>query len=357
MNQQANHHDPRANALYRSFLEEKDDAAANLLLEELLTGHALPIVKRKIGARLRGQSSAAGGDRIADAEDLHHETIGKLLRDLRKHREAPPETPIRDFSSYVAAVAAHTFSDLVRRRSPRRHSLKGKLQYVLDRHPDLAAWRDASSEWVCGFAAWSADGTRMARNDALESLLDDPFSLIDALPGVRDIKALRLENLMVAVFDFVGGPVEVDDMVNIVATLHGIHEGVESLDAEDDDERSPYEKLPAQGIDADEQYIQRFTLQLVWKEIRELPVQQRRALLLNLRDERGGCMTSELTRAGVASIAQIAGVLQISLDEFWSLWAELPLEDARIAEMFGFTREQVSNHRKAARARLGRRMK
>jgi hypothetical protein len=257
----------------------------------------------------------------------------------------------------VAAVAAHTFSDLVRRRSPRRHSLKGKLQYVLDRHPDLAAWRDASSEWVCGFAAWSQDGKRLARNDALEALLDNPFQLAEALPGVRDFKTIRLENLMVAVFDFVRGPVEVDDMVNIVATLHGIHEGVDSLDAEDDEGRGLHDRLPAPGSGVDEQYLQRFTLQLIWKEIRELPIQQRRALLLNLRDERGNCMTSELTRAGVASIAQIAGVLQISLDEFWSLWAELPLEDARIAEMFGFTREQVTNHRKAARARLGRRMK
>jgi hypothetical protein len=49
--------------------------------------------------------------------------------------------------------------------------------------------------------------------------------------------------------------------------------------------------------------------------------------------------------------------LEISADEFAAVWNDLPIEDARIAELLGLTRQQVINARKSGRERLARRLK
>ena len=61
--------------------------------------------------------------------------------------------------------------------------------------------------------------------------------------------------------------------------------------------------------------------------------------------------------AGVASVRDMAAALEVSPEEFASLWNDLPLEDAKVAERLGLTRQQVINLRKSARERLARRTK
>jgi predicted DNA-binding protein (UPF0251 family) len=60
---------------------------------------------------------------------------------------------------------------------------------------------------------------------------------------------------------------------------------------------------------------------------------------------------------GIATPAEVAAVLAMTVEEFAALWSELPLEDNRIASLLGLTRQQVINLRKSARERLTRRMK
>ena len=57
------------------------------------------------------------------------------------------------------------------------------------------------------------------------------------------------------------------------------------------------------------------------------------------------------------SLRQLAEVLQISVESFAAVWNDLPLEDAKIAELLGLTRQQVINARKSGRERLVRRLK
>ena len=79
--------------------------------------------------------------------------------------------------------------------------------------------------------------------------------------------------------------------------------------------------------------------------------------MLNLRDAGGcGCITL-FPATGVATLHQLADALGMSADSFARLWNDLPLEDARIAELLGLTRQQVINARKSGRERLARRLK
>ncbi|HET9710773.1 MAG TPA: hypothetical protein VFP64_02790, partial [Pyrinomonadaceae bacterium] len=98
-------------------------------------------------------------------------------------------------------------------------------------------------------------------------------------------------------------------------------------------------------------------LQRLWDELQQLPLNQRSALLLNLKDSSGfGCITL-FPATGIATVRQLADVLQISVERFAEVWNDLPLEDAKIAELLGLTRQQVINARKSGRERLARRLK
>jgi hypothetical protein len=94
----------------------------------------------------------------------------------------------------------------------------------------------------------------------------------------------------------------------------------------------------------------------LWAQIRELPIAQRAALLLNLRSGSDGAAVALLPLTGVAGIREIAGALELPSEEFAALWNQLPLDDLAIAERLGVTRQRVINLRKSARERLTRRM-
>jgi hypothetical protein len=58
--------------------------------------------------------------------------------------------------------------------------------------------------------------------------------------------------------------------------------------------------------------------------------------------------------AGVATMKQIASVLDMPVDELARIWNGLPLDDLRIAERLGLNRQRVIDLRRTARARLNK---
>jgi hypothetical protein len=106
----------------------------------------------------------------------------------------------------------------------------------------------------------------------------------------------------------------------------------------------------------DDTLDQQARIRQAWCEIVQLPVRQRVALLLNLRDDQGGSVLAMLPLLKIASIKEIAVALEMPAEDLAALWNELPLEDAAIAGKLGATRQQVSNLRKCARERLLRRL-
>ncbi len=60
---------------------------------------------------------------------------------------------------------------------------------------------------------------------------------------------------------------------------------------------------------------------------------------------------------GIATMRQLAQALEMSAESFAEVWNDLPIEDTRIAELLGLTRQQVINARKSGRERLARRLK
>ena len=96
---------------------------------------------------------------------------------------------------------------------------------------------------------------------------------------------------------------------------------------------------------------------MLWDEIKTLPEKQRAALLLNMRDAHGDIGVDAFATLGIAQISEIGTYAGVTVEEFYELWGELPLDDDEIARRIGAaTRQQVINLRKTARERLARRL-
>lgn len=297
------------------------------VLSRLLT-HCEPIVDDILNFKIRRYPSFR-----ADAEDVRNDILTALLARLRSLREGPAgkDRAISSFQDYVAVVAYNACNQYFRKRSPRREAFKNRLRYILRHDPRFALWR-YQNRWLCGEARWEGRGEPCSREKM------DAFS--SRLPVSREPERLH------EMFKQSGAPLFLEDVMSLFADLwqeprvlevHAIDPAIE-------------------GASVESSVVQRSNLQRAWSEIRELPVKQRVALLLSLRDEQGDGMLVVLPAAGVASIRKIAEALEMAAETLAALWKDLPLDDLRIAEHLGVNRQQVINLRKSARERLGRRM-
>ncbi|HLV81925.1 MAG TPA: hypothetical protein VKT32_16675, partial [Chthonomonadaceae bacterium] len=87
----------------------------------------------------------------------------------------------------------------------------------------------------------------------------------------------------------------------------------------------------------------RLQLEPLWNEITCLNREQRCALLLNLSE------IALFPALGVASLAEIAAVLEMPSETFAALWNGLPLSDDQIGQRLGCPRQRVINLRSSAR--------
>jgi RNA polymerase sigma factor (sigma-70 family) len=319
------------------FLETADAAEADRLLAGLLYDRVGRTIRDAVRRVLHAHAAAGRSWLGEDLEDVSSEALARVLRKLRELKADEAREPIRDFDAYAARVAAHACYEHLRRRYPERARLRNRIWYVLTRDPELTIERGTSGSSICGLASGLLDRATHATSVAKLDRRSLPLL-------VRTLLARR------------GGAMELNELVDLVAQTLGVRDARPTA-ADARDPASDLESLtdpaalaPLQALE-NEQYLMR-----LWAEVQQLPLRQRTALLLNLRDAAGGDALDLLPRTGTASLRQIAGALSIEAEELARLWPELPLEDRRIAARLGVSRQQVINLRKAARARLSRRM-
>jgi RNA polymerase sigma factor (sigma-70 family) len=337
----------KIDALLEPLLVEGNDDPAGELLAQLINVHADPVIKGVIRFKLRLSSYSA--TQRAESDDIYQEVLLQLLAQLQKFRKLPTAHPIADLRGMAAVIAHRTCARWMRRQFPERHALKNRLHYLVTRQRGFALWQNADGQLIAGFALWQDEKkTQSRRTLDLESL---PSHIRPPKGG----KPQDLADTIAAIFNHVQHPIEFDDLVTAVASLVGISDQpIESL-AEDEDQVASVpdvaEPDPAWRIE------KRMFLQRLWEEIEQLPRNQRAALLLNLKESSGfGCITL-FPATGIATLRQLAAAVEMSAEKFAELWNDLPLEDTKIAELLGLTRQQVINARKSGRERLTRRLR
>lgn len=349
---------PEIDPLLRPFLQSSDDAECERLLAGLVSNHASPLIKEAVWFKLRALSrSTADGVQHQEAEDIHSEAIFHLVSRLRDLQANPDIKPISNFRSYVAVVSYNACNEHLRRKYPLRHSLKNRLSYVLTHQPGMSLWQ-SGGELVCGYSEWQARGTSPASGDKVKRLRDDP-SYLEGAGLLEAAHAASVADLATVVLNYLGGPTQLDELVGIVAGMTGIKDLPVEPGREDagESEQSLVERTADPRPSFSGAVEDRLRLSHLWKEIGELPLRQRLALLLNLKDERGESQIEAFTFTGVATIRQIARALEMTPEELASIWNELPMEDSLIAERLQLTRQQIINLRKGARQRLAKRMR
>lgn len=332
--------------LLHPFLLAGDEGGEEATLATLFASTVAPLARHIISHKLQFYRRQGGRQfNHPDVEEVYQDVYTRLLRRLRALKADPASKPINNLRSYVAVLTRTTCDEYLRHKYPQRRYLKEKLRYQLTTRDEFALWETADGAWLAGLADW-ADGTILESPDR-----DELFAKL----GTLDAHAQSTQELLRAIFHAAAQPLELEYLTAFVASLWGIEDRPhESLDESGGtlSEQLAYPQADAAAVLESRQLLDR-----MWAEICQLPRRQRVALLCNLRNQHGVNVITLLPATGVASVEQIAEALEIPLLEFEQLWAALPLDDLRLAQYLGATRQQVINLRRSARDRLARRLK
>jgi hypothetical protein len=308
-------------------LDAPDDRSQDAAIETLLEEEVQPVIATILRRFRRMEPDL----RVEDLEDISSQAAIKLVRKVRA-AALYEEHAIKVLEDYLATLTYHVLYDFRRHRYPERHKLKRNLRYLLTRDPAFALWETAEST-VAGLSGWKGQAPRLT-----------DLTRFSARPAMRE-KARAAEAVQ-AILAAAGHPLVFDTLVDVVAELWDVRDVVvESGQSPADEGPDPLSLLE-----------QREYLGNLWSELRELPDNQRVALLLNLRDSSGANALTLFLLLNIAGTAEVARMAGLSEDELNELWEGLPLDDLIIAERLGLTRQQVINLRKSARTRLARRM-
>lgn len=298
-------------------------------IERLLTEVAEPLIRQILGRYF----GARGALPYQDADDVAATILLRLLQRLQQSDEA--DDAIENFEKYVARLTYNTINDQLRSRFPERTRHKNRVRYVLTHDPRLALW-SAPAGLAGGLKKWSgsADVATIVPLDAARTT---------AVMLDRHHPA----NALTAIFAAAGRALEMDALIDFTASLWHIADVLPGALQEARDAQDP----------APRRLERRELLVALWREIEQLRPMQRKALLLNLRDEETVNVMSLLVLTGVAQYDEIAASLDMTGEELAAIWNDLPLDDLRIASLLNVTRQQVINLRKSARERLARRVR
>jgi hypothetical protein len=337
--------------LLEPLLSPIGDEEIDQFLSQLIVRHADPVIKGIISYKLHLNSQNGIGQ--PDAFDIHQEVIVQLLAAFRQLRQQPAAHPISDLRGLAAVITHRTCSRWMRQQFPERHAFKNRIHYLLVRQRNFAVWQSENKRLTSGLAVWQ--GRKDVVNEKQLKELSDDEALLARIRLLKFSRQADWSGTFAAIFNRLGGPIELDRLVSYLAALLQIEdrpiESIDQLDASFEPEDVSREH------DAGWQLEKRSFLQRLWEEVQLLPLNQRVALLLNLKDPEGeGCLPL-FPALGIATVRQIAEALEMRAEKLAEMWNGLPLEDAKIAELLQLTRQQIINARKSARERLTRRLK
>ncbi len=350
------------------WLEAATEHQSTTILERLMQEQVEPLIREIVGYQFRVFFDAAGrvssATQASESEDVCSDIRVHLLTRLREMRADPSQQGIRNLRGYVAVTAYRACYEYLRRKYPKRYSLKHKLRFLLGQQGEFAIWQSARGQWLTGLAHWQQQNLPAATRGQtkLAALLDDPHTFAAARQLSAKPDAAGLSMIARTVFTYLEQPLELDELVNVTAALCGIKDRTPLTESRSNEAGQDAwlpalaEAGPDLAVTLTDTLTQRRYLTRLWAEVCQMSPRHCAALLLNLRDEGGGSATDLFVFTGVATFGQLAAALALDEAELAALWPQLPLDDLTIAARLGLTRQQVINLRRSARERLWRRL-
>ncbi len=332
------------------YLRASNESERQQCLDELVTVRAAPIVRQILRRRLGFYVTSQGiNEHNQDAEDLYQEAMTRIVQVLHELQTPSTTTDIVSYEHYVARVAANICIDFLRTKSPARTRLKDSLRDLFRRHKDLVSW-EYESEILCGFAVWRHTGKTVFSEQASRDIEVKLESFRAARFADEDVRTAPLPQIAAELFDWIGGPVEIDVLVRMMASLLDVREQpIESLDElvtplwDDFGGSAPSSESTLQAKEL---------LERLWRAIKRLPREQRDAFCLGFEDQAGQDLFSVLLAAGVVTLKDLAKGLGRSVEEVGRLRMRVPMDSAAVAAELNASRDNVYKWRFRAVQRL-----
>ena len=325
------------------------------MLDELILAHSAPLIRKVLRQRLSLYISHSGTNpNNPDAEDLYHEIIARLLQRLNDWIAHPDDHPINNYRNLVITITVNACNDYLRGKSPARARLKNSLRDLLLRHRDFKTWKGENRKQLCGFRSWNGQSNSSEASELIRQLLENPETFqFDQFPK-GNIQSVPLPILVTEIFKWVGGPIEMDALAELLVLLLDVKEQpVESIEQSNETSGRQFEDSTIRN---DLRLQGKETLKKLWDEIKQLPPEQRDVIRLSLEDENGNDLWSILVAADVITLPQLAADLGLSNEELMNLWEKTPMDSPTLANHLGTTRSQINKWRFRAMRRLRERM-
>ena len=304
-------------------------------MEPLLLEEIAPVVAKVIRLRLRGLPSA-------DADDLKQNVLVKLLQWLR--RPSSEKSQVQDFVGFAARTTHNECHNYLRERAPARLRLKNNLRNLLTKHTDFAIWK-IQNQTLCGFAAWEGARQPPQPPPAFESDTE-----LESRLGFLSREVTSTAQLAAEIFRHSGRPIELDELVDLVARLKGIClTSLEERLVNDVEKENSLFRIESR---CDENIATGELLACVWEQVLKHPPRQRRAYFYTSADERGESLLIRLLSENVVTVNQMRAGLELSRAELIEVLEQLPMSVTAAAKEIGVPTYQVSNWRYRIKAVL-----
>jgi RNA polymerase sigma factor (sigma-70 family) len=318
-------------------------------VDELITIYATPIIKRVLLQRLNFYFNPGRKDlHHPETEDLYQTVILKLITSISTH---DPDTSIQgteEIRKYIATITHNVCNDYLRMKYPERNRLKYKIRDLIRRYPEFSCWK-VENRFLCGLVEWR-DRPESNRAEKLIFELNEKgsnteigkFTLVELVP-------FSLYRQVSHLFYWCDGPMELENLVHIIARIQGIKD-------------YPSESLNEEGIfnqhiscspgQYSENVETKELLYKLWINSCKLPYNQRRTIILTSYDHTGESLLHRLLREQIVTITQIYRGLKMTREELISIWEKLPLDTSTAAVEFGTSTGMIAKWRHRALKKL-----
>lgn len=239
-----------------------------------------------------------------------------------------------------------------------------EINYLLTCNEGFALWTDEQGMRFGGYKAWQEKKVSPANETRIKTILADPIAAAKRGLKRREKKQSLVQTspveILQALFDEAEGPITYDDLelifepyINLLQATPSEGTEVRGFGTSQDDESSEVLDPNDPQADVQRDVSNRDFVRILLKLARDLSYEQKTALLLNLKDGD----IRQIVCMGIATIDEIALLLEMTEEQLKSIWYKLPLNDEAIASRLGATVLQVKSLRAAAMRTLQERLR
>jgi len=320
-------------------------------LDELLTRHAAPLIRQVLRRKFSFYVSGQGVNKNnQDAEDLYQEAITRVVQVLNQLQASSNSADIENFKAYVARVTSNICIDFLRDKSPTRSRLNTSVRDLLRRHEDFVSWVH-NDELLCGFATWRNTGKSTFSDQESRDIEIKLEAFKSARFSDEDVRVAPLSQIVAELFDWIGGPIEVDLLVRMVGYLLKIKDDrIESLTEQAE---ARWNANLSVNTESGESHVEaKELLAWLWRAVTQLPAEQRDAFAFRFEDPAGQGFFEVLVAAGIVNWDELAQRMGRSVEEVARLSMRMPMDGATAADELGVLPKNVWKWRFRAVQRL-----